>query len=92
MKKIHADFFALGAAGLNGTIGVLTKFGLENTSHHAIAFWKCFGAFLLLLAFTLPKADYRYKVLGNRLRCCRFWAFFAFTSLKRGRLMKRVFH
>lgn len=64
MRKIHAELFALGAAGLNGTIGVLTKFGLENTSHHAIAFWKCFGAFLLLLAFTLPKADYRHKVLA----------------------------
>ncbi|MEQ1963958.1 hypothetical protein ABLB69_12475 [Xenorhabdus khoisanae] len=48
----RAEFYALTAAMLNGTIGVLTHFGLNSgISHHQVAFWKSFIAFLILLVY-----------------------------------------
>lgn len=61
MRKIPAEVFALAAAGLNGTIGVFTRFGLENSSPFAIAFWKCFVAFMVLLPICLAKAPLRQQ-------------------------------
>lgn len=64
-KSISAEFFALGAAFLNGTIGVLTRFGLNDTHHSSIAFWKCFGAFLLLCVITLLQPTLRLQVINQ---------------------------
>ena len=48
----RAEFFALIAAIFNGSIGVFTRFGFNSgLTPNTLAFWKCFGAFLLLETF-----------------------------------------
>ncbi|VVD84043.1 membrane protein [Pandoraea aquatica] len=47
--RFGSEACALIAAGLNGSIGVLTRLGFEQGATSAsIAFWKCFGAFVLV--------------------------------------------
>ena len=48
----RAEFFALIAAIFNGSIGVFTRFGFNSgLTPNTLAFWKCFGAFLLLFIY-----------------------------------------
>jgi len=70
----HAELYAVGAAVLNGTIGVLTRFCLAGgASHHQIAFLKCFLAFLLMFAFSLSDSSRRQTLASQRHR----WPAFA---------------
>ncbi|WP_209315446.1 hypothetical protein [Haematospirillum sp. H1815] len=50
--RSRPEFHALAAAALNGMIGPFNRAGfMEGGSHHQIAFFKCFAAFLILLIF-----------------------------------------
>lgn len=50
----RAECYALLAAAMNGTVGTLTRYGLSvGASHHQVAFWKSFIAFLVLLTYSL---------------------------------------
>jgi len=54
----------LAAAALNGTIGIFTRFGFEaGATAHQMAFWKCFGAFLVLLTYCLCRKPVRNEML-----------------------------
>ncbi|VVD69071.1 membrane protein [Pandoraea horticolens] len=69
---------ALLAALLNGTIGVLTRTGFDQGATPAlIAFWKCFGAFLLVagLCACRPQLSLQTVSLARR------WPQFACLSL-----------
>ncbi|AKM32774.1 hypothetical protein AB870_11815 [Pandoraea faecigallinarum] len=48
------------AAVLNGTIGVLTRTAFDQGATPAsVAFWKCFGAFVLVSAYCVCRPEYR---------------------------------
>jgi len=69
---------ALLAALLNGTIGVLTRVGFDQGATPAlIAFWKCFGAFLLVCALCACRPQLRTQTVGLTRR----WPQFACLSL-----------
>src|SRR5207245_963014 len=56
-------YLALMAAGLNGTIGTFTRFALgSGASHHQVAFWKCFMAFVILLGYCLSSRSRRHEL------------------------------
>ncbi|PHM38984.1 membrane protein [Xenorhabdus mauleonii] len=77
----RAEFYALTAAALNGTLGVLTHFGLNSgISHHQIAFWKCFIAFLILMAYCMVKPSERKTVFALRHKSLQF-AILAFFGI-----------
>ncbi|WP_237385705.1 DMT family transporter [Xenorhabdus sp. Sc-CR9] len=77
----RAEFYALTAAALNGTIGVLTHFGLNSgISHHQVAFWKCFIAFLILLVYGLIKPSERRTFFALRHKSLQF-AILAFFGI-----------
>ncbi|AQS42007.1 MAG: EamA-like transporter family protein [Candidatus Tokpelaia hoelldobleri] len=59
------EMFALIAAMLNGIIGVFTRFGFtEGATHHQVAFWKCFIAFVLLLFYCTWRKPLRQEALA----------------------------
>lgn len=61
------EFCALMAAMLNGTIGVFTRFGFaEGATHHQVAFWKCFIAFMLLLSYCAVRKPVRREAFALR--------------------------
>lgn len=69
---------ALFAALLNGTIGVLTRVGFDQGATPAlIAFWKCFGAFLLVCTLCACRPQLRTQTV----RLTRRWPQFACLSL-----------
>ncbi len=73
----RAEFFAIAAAALNGSIGPLTKLGFEfGASHHVIAFLKCLSAFLLLLTYCLLQSAQRSRLFTLRKQ----WPAFAVLS------------
>ncbi|KMJ44825.1 membrane protein [Xenorhabdus khoisanae] len=77
----RAEFYALTAAMLNGTIGVLTHFGLNSgISHHQVAFWKSFIAFLILLVYCLTKPSERRIFFSLRHKSLQF-AILAFFGI-----------
>lgn len=60
----RAEFLALMAAILNGSIGVLTRFALHDGSTPIlVAFWKCFGAFVFLGLYCLTQSTLKKEVL-----------------------------
>lgn len=68
------EICALVAAVLNGTIGVLTRTGFDQGATPAlIAFWKCFGAFVVVSLLCACRHD-----LGTQtVRLARRWPHFA---------------
>ncbi|KER02534.1 DMT family transporter [Photorhabdus temperata] len=77
----RAECYALTAAALNGTIGVLTYFGLNaGASHHQVAFWKCFIAFLILVVYCLAKPSERRTLCALRHKSHQF-ALLAFFGI-----------
>ncbi|GFM87225.1 hypothetical protein PSCICO_26240 [Pseudomonas cichorii] len=59
------EFYALIAAILNGTIGALTRVGFANGStSNQIAFWKCFGAFLVIALYCAITQERRRETLA----------------------------
>ncbi|MBE8598131.1 DMT family transporter [Xenorhabdus sp. BG5] len=80
----RAEFYALTAAALNGTIGVFTYFGLNSgISHSQVAFWKCFIAFLVLLIYCLVIPSERHILFTLRNKSMKFslLAFFGIFCL-----------
>ncbi|MFJ2994416.1 DMT family transporter [Pandoraea sp. NPDC087047] len=81
-NRFGSEGFALVAAILNGTIGVLTRTGFEQGATSAmIAFWKCFGAFVLVGALCASRQELRTQTvrLGHRWRefaCLAFLGIF----------------
>jgi DME family drug/metabolite transporter len=70
----RAELFALVAAALNGTIGVLTRFGFhDGATPNLVAFWKCFGAFLLITAYCLSQP----KTREQTIKLASIWPRFA---------------
>ncbi len=68
---------ALVAALLNGTIGVLTRVGFDQGATPAmIAFWKCFGAFLLVCALCAC----RRQLTTQTISLAKRWPQFACLS------------
>ncbi|VVE86791.1 membrane protein [Pandoraea bronchicola] len=68
---------ALIAALLNGTIGVLTRTGFDQGATPAqIAFWKCFGAFLLVCGLCACRA----QLMTQTVSLGRRWPQFACLS------------
>lgn len=60
----RAEFFALVAAVLNGTIGVLTRFGFhDGSTPNLVAFWKCFGAFILIALYCASRPTLRVQAV-----------------------------
>ncbi|MCY8235055.1 DMT family transporter [Priestia endophytica] len=57
-------FLALGAAILNGTVGILSK-GLfsGNLTPAAVSFYKCFIAFIVLSIFALLNSNFRKNII-----------------------------
>ena len=48
--RLRPELLALLAAVANGTIGPFNRFGfIAGATHHQVAFFKCFGAFLILI-------------------------------------------
>lgn len=80
VKSTHApevqfgsEACALAAAGLNGTIGVLTRVGFEQGATSAsLAFWKCFGAFVLVAALCGRTQSLRMQTAALASRWPRF--------------------
>jgi len=71
--RLRPELFALLAAMANGTIGPLNRFGFaEGATHHQIAFFKCFGAFLIVLVICLLKSQMRKQLFLLR---ARVWSF-----------------
>lgn len=63
-KLNRAEFFALIAAILNGSIGIFTRFGFNNgLTPNTLAFWKCFGAFLLILIYCFSNTQLRKQTV-----------------------------
>lgn len=61
----RAEFFALIAAIFNGSIGVFTRFGFNSgLTPNTLAFWKCFGAFLLLFIYCFANKQLRKQTLA----------------------------
>lgn len=75
------EIFALTAAVLNGTIGVLTRTGFDQgATFAALAFWKCFGAFVLVCALCACRQELRTQTV--RLACrWRQFACLAFLGI-----------
>ncbi|MFK7867340.1 MAG: DMT family transporter [Alphaproteobacteria bacterium] len=67
---IHvADGSALIAAFLNGSIGALSRYGFYfEATHHQLAFYKCFFAFLLLLTLVLLNKTKRREFIALHRR------------------------
>ncbi|PHM74445.1 DMT family transporter [Xenorhabdus kozodoii] len=77
----RAECYALTAAMLNGTIGIFTHFGLNSgISHHQVAFWKCFIAFLILLIYCLLRPAERRTFFALRHKSLQF-AILAFFGI-----------
>ncbi|VVD88867.1 membrane protein [Pandoraea capi] len=81
-KGFGCEVFALTAAVLNGTIGVLTRTAFEQGATTAsVAFWKCFGAFVLVSAYCACRPEHRTRTvrLASRwpqLACLAFLGIF----------------
>ena len=73
LSKVKPEFFAFFTAIANGTIGPFNRFGFaEGATHHQIAFFKCFGAFLIVLGICLVSPVMRTQLFALR---DRIWAF-----------------
>ncbi|WP_435932805.1 hypothetical protein ACSF86_04320 [Moraxella bovoculi] len=58
----HAEYLALIAAMLNGTIGVFTRFGLQaGLMPSVLAFYKCFIVFIIIVIYCLSKPKLRIE-------------------------------
>lgn len=67
------ELYALIAAILNGTIGPLNRLGfLNGASHHQLAFMKCFGAFILLLAICISNSKRRAELVAQKSHILQF--------------------
>lgn len=78
------EYFALAAAALNGTIGPLNRLGFaQGASHNQVAFFKCFLAFLVLLAICLANKRHRETLVVLRAQWWHFavLAFFGIFCL-----------
>lgn len=63
--KIRPEIYALLAAIANGTIGPLNRFAFSaGATYGQVAFFKCFLAFLGLLAFCLTRKRLRQQVMA----------------------------
>ncbi|VVD66516.1 membrane protein [Pandoraea iniqua] len=72
------EVFALIAAVLNGTIGPLTRVGLgHGLTPTNIAFWKCFGAFVLIASYCCARRTLR----DQTVRLASRWPVFALLAL-----------
>lgn len=70
--------YALIAATLNGTIGTFTRVGLgQGLTPTNIAFWKCFGAFVLVAGYCVARQAYRHQTK----QLARRWPQFALLAL-----------
>ncbi|RMQ41286.1 hypothetical protein ALQ04_03910 [Pseudomonas cichorii] len=59
------EFFALIAAVLNGSIGVFTRMGFAHgATSNQIAFWKCFGAFLVIALYCAISQERRRETVA----------------------------
>ncbi|RMO11177.1 hypothetical protein ALQ47_01686 [Pseudomonas cichorii] len=75
------EFFALIAAILNGTIGVFTRMGFAHgASSNQIAFWKCFGAFLVIALYCAVNQKRRRETLALASKWPQF-ALLAFLGI-----------
>ena len=71
--RLRPELFALLAAIANATIGSFNRFGFaEGATHHQIAFFKCCGAFLLLLALCLLQPELRRQLVLLHSRAWNF--------------------
>ncbi len=65
--RIRPELFALFAAMANGTIGIFNRYGFANgATHHQIAFFKCVGAFAVVLCLCLLSRQNRAEVAALR--------------------------
>ncbi|OOR91082.1 EamA family transporter [Moraxella caviae] len=77
----RAEFLALGAAIINGSIGIITRFGFDDgASPSALAFWKCFVAFLLVSACCAWRAPLRQQTIALGKQAPKF-ALLAFLGI-----------
>ncbi len=75
------EFFALIAAILNGTIGVFTRMGFAHgATSNQIAFWKCFGAFLVIALYCAVNQKRRRETLALASKWPQF-ALLAFLGI-----------
>ncbi|SNU80894.1 DMT family transporter [Pandoraea sputorum] len=73
-KGFGCEVFALTAAILNGTIGVLTRTAFDQgATSTSVAFWKCFGAFVLVSAYCVCRTEHRTHIV----RLAPRWPHFA---------------
>jgi drug/metabolite transporter, DME family len=64
---LRPEILALLAAMANGTIGPFSRIAFEAGAGHAeIAFFKCFGAFIIVASICLPFARYRRGLIELR--------------------------
>lgn len=71
------EFFALLASIVNGTIGIFNRFAFnDGMSANAIAFYKCFGAFLIVTTICFSKQ----KTKETTLNLAKSWHKFAILS------------
>ena len=71
--RLRPELFALLAAIANGTIGPFNRFGLaEGATHQEIAFFKCFGAFMIVLILCMAKREARKELFALRNRAGAF--------------------
>ena len=74
---MHAEYLALMAAMLNGTIGIFTRFGLQaGLTPSALAFYKCFIAFAIIAVYCLSKPKRRAECRA----LSRYWHHYALLS------------
>ncbi|MGR6429698.1 hypothetical protein ACU5AY_02160 [Rhizobium sp. PAMB 3174] len=66
-RGLRPEILALLAAMANGTIGPFSRIAFEAGAGHAeIAFFKCFGAFVIAASICLPFARYRRGLIELR--------------------------
>lgn len=74
---MRAEYLALIAAMLNGTIGVFTRFGLQaGLTPSVLAFYKCFIAFIIIAIYCLSKPKLRIECRT----LSRYWHHYALLS------------
>lgn len=74
---MRAEYLALIAAMLNGTIGVFTRFGLQaGLTPSVLVFYKCFIAFIIIAIYCLSKPKLRIECRT----LSRYWHHYALLS------------
>lgn len=82
--QIRAEYFALIAAMLNGTIGIFTRLGFDaGLTPNALAFYKCFSAFIIVFICCMvsPKRRSECRALSKYWHHYTILSFFGIFCL-----------